>query len=182
MKGRRSPKGKSKSQGTNATRHLELVPTDARVQADDAVPKPPPGLSAPAKKRWANFWRSKLAAYVDPGSDLHRLERWIEDVDEFDTLRKAYAKERIVEGSQKQPRLNPIASRLAQLEKQIRDAENDFGMTPAARLKLGISFGSDGPTTADDLNRMIDDAGRGTDGDEVEAGVEEDFATGFSEA
>ena len=48
-------------------------------------------------------------------------------------------------------------------------------MTPAARLKLGISFGAGGPVTADDLNRMIEgeDAGEATVEDEVSAGFVE---------
>lgn len=174
MSRRRKPAGTSKQQGSGGARVLQLVPRDDDVEP----PAPPAGLSAKSKERWAAFWKSKLAAYVDVGSDLHRLERWIADVDEFDKLRKSYEKKRIVEGSTGQPRLNPIASRLAQLEKQIRDAEDQFGMTPAARLKLGISFGGNGPTTADDLNKMIDQEGN-DDGDED---VDAEVAEGFVEA
>lgn len=176
MSRRRKAPGTSKQQGASSTRNLQLVRDPGDV-ADGPIPDAPKGLSAKARERWTNFWRSKLAAYVDPGSDLHRLERWIADVDEFDKLRAAYEKERIVKGSQGQPRLNPIAGRLKDLERQIRDAEDQFGMTPAARLKLGISFGGGGPTTAEDLNRMIDGD---DDGDEAE--VEEEAAAGFVEA
>lgn len=185
MTRRRKPAGTSKEQGTPKGRHLKAVPDDGRIDVErgDKIPKPPAGLTAESKKRWDGFWRSKLAAYVDPGADLHRLERWIKDVDEFDRLRKAYDKERVVEGSKGQPRLNPIASRLAQLEKQIVAAENEFGMTPAARLKLGIVFAGGGPTTAADLNAMIDGEGEADDdeADDVQADGE-DFAAGFVEA
>lgn len=181
----RKPRGTSKQQGTSTTRHLNAVPDDAAVDVEggDEIPAPPPGLRKESVERWERFWTSKLAKYVDPGSDLHRLERWIADVDEFDTLRDAYAKKRVTEGSKGQPRLNPIAGRLATLEKQIVAAENEFGMTPAARLKLGIVFDGAGPTTAADLNAMIDGEGAGDDGEEevVEEGGE-DFAAGFAEA
>jgi P27 family predicted phage terminase small subunit len=189
MSRRRKPAGTAKTQGTSTTRHLAVVPDDARVDADDPIPPAPEGLRREESvARWEGFWRSKLAAYVDPGSDLHRLERWIADVDEFDSLRATYDEAPTVEGSRGQVRLNPIASRLATLEKQIRDAENDFGMTPAARLKLGIDFGGGGggPRTADDLNAMIASNRKGADdGDEDEAQegeVDGEVAAGFVEA
>ena len=173
MTRRRKPAGTSKQQGSGGAKVLQLVPDN-----DAPAPPAPAGLSTKAVARWDAFWKSKLAGYVDVGSDLHRLERWIADVDEFDTLRAAYEQERIVKGSQGQPRLNPIATRLKDLERQIRDAEDQFGMTPAARPKLGISFGGNGPTTAEDLNRMIDQAGE----DDGEGEVEDDVAAGFVEA
>lgn len=156
-RGRRRRPGTSQHQGAGGAKVLQLV--QPRQADERKAPKAPAGISAESKKRWADFWESRLADYVDPGADLHRLQRWIKDVDEFEKLRKAYNRQRIVKGSQGQPRLNPIAQRLAQLEGQIKDAESQFGMTPAARLKLGIDLGAgqNGPTTADDLNRMIDD-------------------------
>lgn len=176
MSRRRKPAGTSKQQGTSTTRNLEVV-RDADDVVEGPIPEPPPGLSAKSVERWGAFWRSKLAGYVDVGADLHRLERWIADVDEFDRLREAYDRKPTVEGSKGQPRLNPLASRLGVLERQIKDAEGQFGMTPAARLKLGISFGAGGgPTTADDLNRMIE----GDGGEDTE--VEDEVAAGFVEA
>ena len=176
MSRRRKPAGTSKQQGASTTRNLEVVRDQADVE-DGPIPPAPGGLQAKSVERWEAFWRSKLAGYVDVGSDLHRLERWIADVDEFDRLRAAYDKERIVAGSMGQPRLNPIAGRLKDLERQIRDAEDQFGMTPAARLKLGISFGAGGPITADDLNRMIE----GEDASEATE-VEDEVSAGFVEA
>ena len=173
MTRRRKPAGTSKQQGTSTTRNLELVRDDVE---SGPIPPAPPGLLKKSRERWEAFWRSKLAGYVDVGSDLHRLERWIADVDEFDRLREAYGKKPTVEGSKGQPRLNPLASRLSTLERQIRDAEDQFGMTPAARLRLGINFnGAGGPITADDLNRMIE-GGEDADGEAEEAAV------GFVEA
>jgi len=173
---RRKPPGTSKQQGTSTTRHLEAVRDEDAVE-DGPIPTAPAGLSTKSTERWNAFWRSKLAAYVDPGADAHRLERWIMDVDEYDRVREAYDKAPTVDGSKGQPRLNPLASRLNTLEKQIREAENQFGMTPAARLKLGISFGKGGPVTAEDLNRMVE----GNDGS-GEDDIEEEVAQGFVEA
>ena len=53
-----------------------------------------------------------------------------------------------------QPVLNPLAPYLATLEATIARAEQELGLTPMARAKLGIVIGQEA-LTADALNRSL---------------------------
>jgi len=46
----------------------------------------------------------------------------------------------MVAGSQGQPRLNPALDGIMKLEGAILRLENELGLTPSARLRLGITF------------------------------------------
>jgi P27 family predicted phage terminase small subunit len=98
---------------------------------------------ASSRRRWDAFWSSASARAVDPDSDAGRLIRWIQQVDEYERVRRVITAgprgTRLVEGSQRQPVLNPLIPYLAELERQIAKAEDHFGMTPMSRLRLGIT-------------------------------------------
>ena len=46
----------------------------------------------------------------------------------------------LVKGSHEQLMLNPLFRRLRDLNREISRAEEHFGMTPLARLRLGVTF------------------------------------------
>jgi hypothetical protein len=140
----------------------------AAPQPAPAVPDPPPGLLKATRVRWAAFWTSPQAAAALP-SDLGGLERWIISLDEWTRAMRAFRKERIVEGSTKQPALNPLAAYIASREAAIRDAEEKYGMTPMARLRLGIAVGQ-AKLTAAELNRAL----AADDGPILESGESDD--------
>jgi P27 family predicted phage terminase small subunit len=117
------------------------------------VPDPPSGLLAASTALRGAFWRSEVAGAVDLDSDLGRLGRWIRDVDEYERALRELRRERMVEGSMGQPRLNPLAGRLKDLEGSIRETEREFGMTPLSRLRLGIAVGQ-AALTAAEVNRL----------------------------
>lgn len=119
------------------------------------LPKPPAGLLKVSKDRWADFWGSPVADAVDRRSDMHRVTRWITAVDEYERCMPVLRKTRLVKGSMGQPVLNPLAGYLAQVEASLRAAEADLGLTPMARLKLGITFGQ-AKLTAAELNRQLE--------------------------
>jgi len=99
-------------------------------------PKPPTGLLPASRARWRAFWDSPSAALVNLESDLARLERWIRSADEYERAAKIVRDARLVKGSMGQPTLNPLAGYLVHLEGIITRAETEFGMTPAARIRL----------------------------------------------
>lgn len=107
---------------------------------DVAAPEPPTGWLKATRERWTAFWGSELAAVVDPSTDTAALERLFGFYDEIERATRAIRTERFVEGSQGQPRLNPAAKYLIDLEAAVRALEDRFGMTPRARLQLGIDF------------------------------------------
>ena len=102
------------------------------------APKPPTGLLASSRARWRQFWESQAAAVVDLDSDMPRLIRWIEAADEYDRTAKVVRTSRLVKGSMGQPVLNPLVAYLIHLDTLISRAETEFGMTPAARMRLKL--------------------------------------------
>ena len=133
------------------------------------IPEPPTGLLKATLERWNAYWGSQVAqiARDSAGVDLPGLERWILNVDEWSRAMRALRKERVVAGSMGQATLNPLAAYVAQREAAIRDAEVAYGMTPLARLKLGLAVGQM-KLTAQALNASLeapDDASDALSGD-----------------
>lgn len=114
---------------------------------------PPAGLLKVTRERWGVFWESPLAAAV-LATDHVGLARWIRSVDEWERAMRAFRRRRIVDGSTGQPVLNPLAAYIVSREAAIREAEEKYGMTPLARLKLGIAVGQ-ARLTAAELNKAL---------------------------
>lgn len=128
------------------------------------VPLPPKGLLKRQQQRWLDYWETQVARAVDPVADLHRIERWIRAVDEYERVYPVFRKQRLSTGSTGQMTLNPLATYLANLEGQIAKAETELGLTPMARLRLGIAYGQ-AKLTAQQLNEALN---QGTDGAQSE--------------
>lgn len=97
-------------------------------------------LRKATRDRWAAFWASPPAKAVDLQADLPRLIRWAQATDEWDVAADTVRRARLVKGSMGQPVLNPLVAYMAQLEQTIRAAEDAFGMTPAARMRLKLDL------------------------------------------
>lgn len=61
-------------------------------------------------------------------------------MDEREKLHAATVRAPLVRGSHEQLMLNPLFRRLRDLNRQIARAEEHFGMTPLARLRLGLTY------------------------------------------
>ena len=70
---------------------------------------------------------------------------------------QSFQKVRLVRGSTRQPTLNPLAAYIAQCEAAITRAEEQLGLTPLARMRLGIETAKARYTLAD-LSRELDEA------------------------
>lgn len=131
------------------------------VPQGEPAPECPQGMLVATRRRWDDFWASPVAAAVDRHSDIPRLERWIAQVDEYERCMRVFRKSRLVRGSTGQPVLNPLAQYLSTLENQISRTETEFGMTPMARLRLGIAVGEAHRSLAElnaEVNADDDDA------------------------
>lgn len=126
--------------GTQAGHRQPRPLAPLRVVDKPKVPKHPDGLSDASVKRWRLYWRSGISAAVDPVADLHRVERWIRLVDEYETILPTFRKSRLIPGSQGQLVMNPLGAYLVNLESQICRAETELGLTPMARIRLGIKI------------------------------------------
>ena len=147
MRGR-PPKPEEIRQG-KAKRHLAvLTPVKRPAQ------KAPKGLLPSSYAIWRDYWASAVSQAADRGADRHLLERWILAVDEWTLVFAVFKKARLVKGSAGQPVLNPLAAYLNQLEVGIRNAETQLGLTPVARIRLGVAVGQ-ARLTAEQLNREL---------------------------
>jgi len=105
-------------------------------------------------ERWAAFWGSPLASQVE-SSDEGAFRRLFKLYDEIDRLWEAVdATGRIVEGSQGQPRPNPLFKQVQEFQAEARQLEDRFGLSPMARLRLGITF-ADAQASLDGLNARL---------------------------
>lgn len=113
-----------------------LVP----VTAANPAPRLPDELGDHAAAVWAAFWASKVSGAVDLDADGEALRHWIRCVDEREKLRGATARAPLVKGSHEQLMLNPLFRRIRELNREIARAEEHFGMTPLARMRLGVTY------------------------------------------
>jgi P27 family predicted phage terminase small subunit len=118
------------------------------------VPAPDEAWRADTVGRWGDFWGSKIAAQVEP-SDVGSLRRLFYLYDELDRMKDAIELTgRVVEGSQGQPRPNPLYSQVEKFAAECRQLEDRFGLSPVARLKMGVVF-ADAHSSLDALNSQI---------------------------
>jgi P27 family predicted phage terminase small subunit len=120
------------------------------------TPAPPAGLLKATREQWVEFWKSPAANIVELGSDLPALHRLFQLYDERTRAIRACSKKPMVEGSKGQPVRNPLSKVVTECDGAIRVLEDRFGLTPKARLQLGITPGK-GPKSIDDLNRMLNE-------------------------
>lgn len=150
---RKSQRKPAETRQNRVTREIGIVPEE---RVDIIVPEAPRGILKHSKQIWERLWASKLYDLVEIDTDMESMQAYIGLVDEYERARRGFRKERIVEGSQGQPRLNPLGKWMLDLRKQIRDYEEAFGLTPRARFKLGITYG-EAQRTIHDLNKSLDD-------------------------
>jgi P27 family predicted phage terminase small subunit len=144
-------------------RDVGLVPIEGRRPV---APPPPPGLLVASKATWARFWSSPLAQIVVPDTDLSALTRLWSLYDERTRMYRAITRERVVRGSKGQPRANPLYAQMSALDSAIERLEDRFGLSPRARLTLGVILGDAARSLADlnadlesdeDLDDLLDD-------------------------
>ncbi len=118
------------------------------------IPPAPPDLLKASVDRWEAYWRSAVSSAVDLNADRGLLERWIRSVDEWYRAYRDFRKARTTEGSTGQLVLSPLAKWIKQLETEIGKCEQQMGLTPMSRVKLGIAAGQ-ARLTADMLNKSL---------------------------
>ncbi len=146
------PKPKETRQRWAKRQEVGLIKVDPTAKV--VIPKAPKGLLKASRDRWESYWLSPVSKAVDIGADGGRLERWIRAVDEWHRVGETFRASRVVKGSMGQPVLNPLATYMATLESTIARAEQELGLTPMSRAKLGIVIGQEA-LTVEALNRSL---------------------------
>lgn len=130
----KKPEGRRQAHHADRYKSLELarepVPT----------PDPPKGLLKATLNLWEDFWASDVSRAWQTG-DLDGLGRLIVYRDEWARLMNVYREARMVEGSTGQVKVNPALREALNLEAAMKSIAADLGLTPMARMRLGIAFG-----------------------------------------
>jgi len=124
------------------------------------VPAPAKEWLVATRERWNAYWASDVARIVDHNSDMPALRRLFGYYDEIERAGRAFRRQRLTLGSASQIRLNPIGRYIGELDGFVRALEDRFGLTPMARLKLGVEFGN--------AHRSLEEIARGFDADDTE--------------
>lgn len=147
------PKDKAKRQNRNPRQELGLV-----VVSGAECPAPAPGKLwlAVSRDDWLALWASSLSGTYDKTTDVPALRRLFDLRDSRERYSRAVQRRPMVTGSTGQPVAHPLAKQIPTLDGEIRQLEDRFGLNPAARLRLGITFGEAAKTLAD-LNADMED-------------------------
>lgn len=105
---------------------------------------------------WRRLWASPVASVVDLASDREAIVRWASLLDERERAFRAFRRKRIVQGSNEQPVLNPLWTVVKACDTELRALEDRIGLSPKARLQLGITY-AEAATSLDELNRLMDE-------------------------
>lgn len=138
------------------------------------VPRSPVGLPAPLKRAWEAIWKSPVAALLDPDSDLpvmarlfrlyrlaERVDRQIElaDPDRLVLLLEdpdptEETRRMIAEISAAIDKWNTTIGTQVKIATEIRQIEQTLGISPKARLGLGVALASQSKSA---LESLMDD-------------------------
>lgn len=120
-------------------------------------PEPPPKLLAWTRSRWDAFWDSEVS-HATGEADVWAVEVFFTALDDWRRCVNAARKTPFIEGSQGQPRINPMADRADRLMSKLPALAAEIGASPLARSKLAIDMGN-AAKTIEDLTReaQIDD-------------------------
>lgn len=156
MSRRKAPEERVRKAATADVGRLEPVSSSAPVPT---APRPHGGgrLLKRTEEWWLEFWESPISRLVDRRSDLRALERLALLYDERDRALAAYRRKRSSTGSTGQLVTNPFAKEIASLDGRISALEDRFGLTPKARLDLGVVY-SDAHDGLAELERRLEEA------------------------
>ncbi len=149
----RKPAEKRQGRGTRDVGHLALA-----AEAKPAFELPKLGGKPPLKftcEAWAAYWSSSLPQLLTE-ADKPALIRLFDLYDQRERMARAFRREPFSTGSTGQKVVNPAARELATLDVRMVALEDRFGITPLARMKLGIAIG-EGARSLEDLNREFED-------------------------
>lgn len=140
---------------------------DLATQPDAVVvvPEHPEGLRKAGKEAWVRYWTSPMAQLATD-ADVTVVERYAKAVDEWAIAAREFSKQRTVEGSQGQVRINPLGTWIQSREAVLVALEDRLGLSPLARMKLGVAVGEAHKSLADMNARLLDEVRDGATDDE----------------
>lgn len=146
------PKKPAERRQNRATKDVGVL----EALGDVEVPAPARGkLLASTTKAWKVFWATEVAQLVTP-ADRMALDRLFRMYDMRERMERAFLAMPFTVGSTGQIVAHPASKEVASLDGRILALEDRFGITPAARLKLGITLGLAKKSLEDMNNAFVD--------------------------
>ncbi len=130
------------------------------LSAPVVPPEPPADLLAETLAAWDAYWSADVAQ-VATEVDVPALRRLFTYYDQHARAMATAIAEPAVSGSTGQIKVNPFAEYALKLEAVILRLENELGLTPMSRMRLGIATG-EAAASLDQMNRIFA-AGKGAD-------------------
>ncbi|OBJ00368.1 hypothetical protein A5660_25075 [Mycobacterium alsense] len=103
------------------------------------APARPRGLCRAAQTAWGAYWKDVVSG-VTRASDAPLVQRWAANLDRYHRLLAEADKHPVVTGSMGQPRANPVYDLVLKIEASIRADEQQLGIGPLNRLRLGVAL------------------------------------------
>ena len=139
-----APKGPLPKNKKDLTGHrdnsLTILNGGKQMQTPNANSK----WTAKTIRYWDSYWDSELAATAQV-VDLPAFYRLFQFYDEAERSNRVIARQGnkglLAEGSKGQAVINPLIQLTLKLEEKILRLEQELGLTPLARQRLGIAYG-----------------------------------------
>lgn len=148
------PKAKNRQRRNNRTstgkQVAEITATDLIGRPDAPPPDPRWGDSDYLVAEWNAAWASPVAATWNQETDLATLRRLFDIRYEIECMEAAVGSNYMVKGSTGQDVVHPLIKERDSLRDQALKLEDRVGLSPMARLKLGVELGR----AADSLEQM----------------------------
>ena len=112
------------------------------------IPDPPAELGADALAAWCSYWGDVVAGVVRP-ADASVATRWARNVDRYHRILSLADAEPVVTGSTGQPKPNGLYDLAFKIESSVRADEQQLGIGPLSRLRLGVKIAETAQSLAD---------------------------------
>ncbi|MGH7734044.1 MAG: P27 family phage terminase small subunit, partial [Gemmatimonadales bacterium] len=121
--------------------HRRRTPRSTPAPAAEAIglPEPRSDWREDTRASWRAYWASDLALLA-LDVDAPAVARLFAMYDQHARSMEVVSQALVVRGSTGQIRANPLADHALRLESAIVRLENELGLTPAARTRMGIAI------------------------------------------
>ena len=147
------PKAPDRRQRRNKPPALALEPRVLSLVRK--TPPVPDGFLKRTADLWGWYWESQVGSVASETTDVAQVELLFQMLDEHSRCFRTFRKHRLVEGSQGQSVINPLGRYCDRLRMQILAFAREIGLTPHAKMRLGISA-VQAKKSLDQMNRELD--------------------------
>ena len=151
------PKIAGQRQRRNKRRVVAMVPLREKPPAVN------PKWLKQTRVAWVKYWTSPVSDVIHRATEEPTVYRLFTLMDFRERAARSFARHPFIRGSQGQEIVNPQAALMMKMDQELRMMGQELGLSPAARLRLGIETeteekpgGLSEEWTADDVDEVKD--------------------------